>query len=142
MNRVQHGDWIPGAELRVYSRRHGVWHVGILTWLYGVPMVMHASKDRGQFVLTTLEEFSYGLPAYYGRIPANLEAQNAILLRAQSLLGRPFNLLNADCEDYVNWIMTGVARSPQRDGLILAAALLIIFGGGFGDDLGAAPVRR
>lgn len=142
MNRSQYGNWIPGAELRVYSRRYGVWHVGILVWVFGVPMVIHASKDRGMVVQTTLEEFSEGLPVYYGRTSANLEAQNAILLRAQSVLGKPFNLLNADCEDYVNWIITGVARSPQRDGLILAAALLIIFGGGFGDDFGAAPVRR
>jgi hypothetical protein len=144
MYRIQYGDWIPGAEVRVYSRRFGVWHVGILVWLCGVPMAIHASKDHGVVVRTSLEEFSEGLPVYYGRIPANLKTQDAILRRVHNVLGKPFNVLNANCEDYVNWIITGVARSPQREGMVLAAALFIIFGlgGGFGDDFGAAPVKH
>lgn len=135
MNRIQYGNWIPGAEVRVYSRRYGVWYVGIVVWVFGVPMVIHASKDHGMVVQTSLEEFSDGLPVYYGRTPVNLEAQNAILHRAYSVLGKPFNLFHADCEDYVNWIITGVARSPQRDAITMVAAALAIFlgGGGFGE---------
>jgi hypothetical protein len=103
-------------------------------------MVMHASKDRGQFVLSALEEFAEGQPLQYTWLPESFEAQQAVLGRAESLLGMPFNLLIANCEDYVNWIVTGVARSPQREQLTLAAALIILFWGGFGD-FGGSLVR-
>jgi hypothetical protein len=65
MNRPQYENWVPGGVLRVYSKRYNVWHFGILTWLYGQAMVMHASKERGHFVLTTLDEFAEGEPMQY-----------------------------------------------------------------------------
>jgi hypothetical protein len=129
MGRLAYGNWIPGGVLRVYSRRHQVWHVGIVAWMsVAGPMVMHASKERGHFVITTLEEFADGQPIEYTWLPETFEAQQAVLGRAESLLGRPFNLLNANCEDYVNWIVTGVARSPQREQFALAALVLLFFG--------------
>jgi len=142
LQRVQYGNWVPGGVLRVYSRRYGVWHFGILTWLYGQPMVMHASKDRGHFVLTALAEFAEGEAVQFTWLPENFETQQSVLGRAESLLGKPFLLLDANCEDYVNWIVTGVARSPQREQVTLAAVLLAIIFGGFGDDFGGAIVRR
>jgi len=45
------------------------------------------------------------------------------------MLGRPFNLLNANCEDYVNWIITGVAHSPQREQFAFAALILLVIVG-------------
>jgi hypothetical protein len=90
---------------------------------------MHASKERGHFVITTLEEFADGQPIEYTWLPETFEAQRAAIGRAESLLGRPFNLLNANCEDYINWIVTGVARSPQREQFALAALVLLLFGG-------------
>jgi Lecithin retinol acyltransferase len=129
VNRLQYGNWIPGGVLRVYSKRHHVWHVGIPAWVCVGPMVMHASKDRGHFVLTTLDEFAQGQPMQYTWLPDSFEAQQAVLGRAESLLGRPFRLLNANCEDYVNWIVTGVARSPQREQFALAALVLLFIGG-------------
>jgi len=130
MYRVEHGDWVPGAVLRVYSRRRSVWHFGIADeWGQSGPMVMHASKDHGQFVLTTCAEFSEGQEPQYVQLPDSLEVRQAILQRAESLLGRPYHLLNANCEDYVNWIVTGVARSPQRETAAFIAVLgLIAFG--------------
>jgi hypothetical protein len=129
MNRLQFENWVPGGVLRVYSRRHNVWHFGILTWLNDGPMVMHASKDRGYFVVTTFEEFAQGQPVDYTWLPESFDIQQAVLGRAESLLGRPFRLLNANCEDYVNWIVTGVARSPQREQIALAALILLFVGG-------------
>jgi len=138
MYRVEYGNWVPGAVIRVYSKRHHVWHVGIADWPgpYG-PMVMHGSKDRGQFVRTTFDEFANGEPSDYTWVPDAFETQQAVLGRAESLLGRPFRLLNANCEDYVNWIVTGVARSPQREQVALAALILLFFGG-----IGGALVSR
>jgi len=132
MNCIRHSNWIPGGVLRVYSRRYGVWHCGILTWLYGMPMVMHGSKERGRFALTTYEEFADGQPAQYTWLPESLEIQQAVLSRATSLLGKPFNLFTANCEDDVNWIVTGVARSPQREQAVTMAIVVVLLFGGFG----------
>jgi hypothetical protein len=130
MNRVQHKNWIPGAVLRVYSKRWQVWHFGIAGSLtVQGPMVMHASKDRGQFVLTTCDEFSEGEPIEYTWVPESLEEQQAVLTRAEGQLGNPYRLSDLDCEDYVNWIVTGVARSPQREEVALAVLIfLAVFG--------------
>src|SRR5258707_11786623 len=122
-------NWVPGGVLRVYSNRHNVWHFGIAGSMNGT--VMHASKDIGQFTLTSYDEFAQGQPVAYTWRPENFEAQQAVLNRAASLLGRPFRLLNANCEDYVNWIVTGVARSPQREraGLVAALVIVLVIGG-------------
>lgn len=76
MSRLQYGNWVPGAVLRVYSKRRGVWHFGIAGSLsVSGPMVVHASKDRGEFVLTTYEEFTEGQPAEYTWMPESFEVQ-------------------------------------------------------------------
>jgi hypothetical protein len=127
MNRLQQANWIPGAVVRVFSKRRGVWHFGVTGTSWGT--VYHASKDRGLFLLTTYEEFAEGQPTEYTMLPDTFEMQRAILLRADSQVGKPFRLLNANCEDFVNWIVTGVARSPQREQLALAALIVVILGG-------------
>lgn len=133
-------NWVPGGVLRVHSKRHNVWHFGIASSING--MVMHASKDIGEFTETTYEEFAHDQPTAYTWKPENFEKQQEVLSRAQSLLGRPFRLLNANCEDYVNWIVTGVARSPQREraGLVAAFVIVLVIGGLGG--FGGALVRR
>jgi hypothetical protein len=130
----QYGNWVPGGVLRVYSKRHNVWHFGIAGSMIGT--VMHGSKDIGQFAATSYDEFAQGQPTEYTWLPENYEAQQAVLNRAESLIGRPFRLLNANCEDYVNWIVTGVARSPQREQVALVVLVLVILGLG-----GALAVR-
>ena len=136
---LQYGNWVPGGVLRVYSKRHNVWHFGIAGSTTGT--VMHASKDIGQFTLTSYDEFAQGQPTEYTWLPQSFEAREAVLSRAASLLGRPFHLLNANCEDYVNWIVTGVARSPQRERAALVALILVILFGGLGG-FGGTLVRR
>jgi hypothetical protein len=130
MNQIPYDNWIPGGVLRVYSRRRGVWHFGIAgaTGASG-PSVMHASKDRGQFVVTSYSEFAEGEQVEYTWLPESFERQQAVLTRAESQIGKAFKLLNADCEDYVNWIVTGVARSPQRERVALAALIVLVIGG-------------
>jgi hypothetical protein len=134
MQPIQCESWIIAGVLRVFSQRRGVWHFGILAGIGPMGwMVMHASKDRGAFVITTYEEFCEGQPVDYTWLPATYEQQQAVLQRAQSLLGQPYNLLMANCEDYVNWIVTGTARSLQREAatvgtLALFALAALLFG--------------
>ena len=102
-------------------------HYGIAGLSLGT--VYHASKDRGAFLLTGFQEFSEGQPAVYIWCPSDLISRNASLLRAASLVGKKYELLTANCEDYVNWIVTGHARSPQREsvaGAVILALLAIL----------------
>lgn len=134
MLAMQSGNWVLGGVLRVFSQRRGVWHFGILAGMGPMGwMVMHASKDRGAFVLTTYEEFCEGQPVEYSWLPPTFEWQQAVLQRAKSKLGTPYNLLTANCEDLVNWIVTGLVRSPQREtatvgALVLFALSALLFG--------------
>jgi hypothetical protein len=130
MQPIRYGNWILGGVLRVFSQRRGVWHFGILAGTGPMGwMVMHASKDRGGFVITTFSEFCEGQPVEYTWLPTTYEQQQGVLQRAQSQIGQPYNLLMANCEDYVNWIVTGVARSPQRENLTGVALALVVLGG-------------
>lgn len=137
MNGIQCGEWVPGAVIRVFSKRRGVWHFGIAGPVWGT--VMHASKDRGQFVLTTYDEFAEGEIGEYTWLPDTSAAQHAVLARAQSQIGREYRLLDSNCEDHVNWIVMGVARSPQREQVALALLIFLFLGGlgGFGGAVGA-----
>ena len=73
----------------------------------------------------------------YTWLPVSFVMQQEVLGRAEILLGKPFRLLNANCEDCVNWMVTGVARSPQRVQFALAALVLLFLGG-----IGEMLVRR
>ncbi len=137
MNRIQYGEWIPGAVIRVFSKRRGVWHFGIAGSVWRT--VMHASKDRGQFVLTTYDEFAEGQPGEYTWVPDTFALQQTILARAESQIGRGYGLLDSNCEDHVNWIVTGIARSPQREQFTVALLIVLLLGGlgGFGGGMAA-----
>lgn len=124
MNRIQYGNWVPGGVLRVYSKRYGVWHFGVAGRTFGC--VMHGSKDRGQFLETTFEEFAEGQPDTYTWLPSDCQQQEEVLVRAESQIGKPYQLLRSNCEDYVNWIVTGVAKSPQRDQHVALAFLGVL----------------
>ncbi len=130
MNRIEIGSWVPGSVLRVYSPSYLVNHFGIAGSLdqSGRPTVYHASKDRCSLVLTFYEEFAGGQQPVYVWQPQNLEAQQAVLTRAQSLVGRPYDLMRANCEDYVNWIVMGIASSPQRTIIGVAALGIVVLG--------------
>lgn len=130
MNRIQYGNWVPGGVLRVYSKRRAVWHFGIADSLdISGQTVLHASKDRGIFTRTSYEEFSEGQVAEYTWLPDSLESQQTVLARAKTQIGKPYRLIDSDCEDYVNWIVTGVARSPQREQAVVAILIILLLGG-------------
>lgn len=134
VHKIVRRDGISGSVVRVYSRRHGLWHFGILGPLTESGWtVFHASKDRGYFACTSFHEFADGLEVAVVCAPLASEQQEAILHRASSIVGNPFRLLDSNCEDTVNWIVAGQARSPQRERFAVAASVILLlgFGGGF-----------
>ena len=115
--------WAPGSILRVWSRRHGVFHWGVSDWpdWTGV-RVIHSAK--GSFVRsTTLQEFAEGELIEIVWVPQNSAQQAAFLERMHSLEGKPYDLLTANCEHVVSWALTGRSQSPQ-----LALGFLLLIG--------------
>ena len=114
----------PGSMLKAKSQ--GLWpdHLGIL----GEPLpdgrwsVVH-STERG-VVLTSLEEFGLGRSVEVTDEPWTLEHQRAILGRAYSQIGHPYDVLLANCEHFARWAFYGVPESPQLRAYALGASLL------------------
>jgi hypothetical protein len=88
-------------------------HFGIFAGvaLDGAPMVLH-SREAG-VVLTSLEEFSLGRMVEVVNTPGTLAHQRAVLSRAYSQVGHPYDLLRANCEHFATWAFFGASESPQ-----------------------------
>ncbi len=109
--------------MRVWSWRYLVYHFGIAgpVDVYGRPTVIHNSKRHGGVVWTPLEEFTERAPFSVVWAPANAGQASAAVSRAKGQIGQPFDLWKSNCEDFVNWVVSGTAMSPQR---VFALALL------------------
>jgi len=62
-------------------------------------------------------------------IPQTFQDGEAAILRMQSLLGYPYDLIEANCEHVIRWAMTGQWKSNQvsmvRAGLLAAGAVAV-----------------
>lgn len=118
---------IPGTVLQVWSRQFLVFHKGIVDWadpISGQPRVIHSIKRR--FVeSTSLAEFANGEPVSILSVPQTLQQQVLVLKRMHSIEGKPYHLLNANCEHVVNWALTGDAHSEQLTACTLLAVLVL-----------------
>jgi Lecithin retinol acyltransferase len=122
---------IPGTVLQVWSRQFLVYHKGIVDWydpISGQPRVIHSIK--GSFVeSTSLAEFANGEPVAILSVPQTRHQQVLVLQRMHSIEGKPYHLLNANCEHVVNWALTGNAHSEQ---LTVCALLAVLALGAYG----------
>jgi hypothetical protein len=104
---------IPGSLLRAKSPGPALDHSGIL----GKPLpdgrwsAVHSDK-RG-VVLTQFEDFANDRWVEVVDTPHSPEHQRAILERAYSQIGRPYNVFFANCEHFATWAFYGEPESPQ-----------------------------
>jgi hypothetical protein len=120
----QQTNLVPGSVVKVWSRRYGFWHKGMIDWPNphtAECRVIHSEK--GSFVRTTsLPEFSLGDAVHILWIPQTTEQQHNAINRMHSLDGKPYDLFLANCEHTVNWALTGQSFSEQL-GLAVIIAL-------------------
>jgi hypothetical protein len=81
-----------------------------------------ASLFHGGVVQQSLGEFANGKDIHFAGNPGVLPAE-VVAQRAASCVGKPWNLLNANCEHFVYWAHGLQPQSPQ---LARAAGLLAI----------------
>ncbi len=101
---------IPGSKIRTRGK---FLHYGIVfqsSW-WGPKLVIHNLPDRG-VICTIFEEFSGGQRVEVVWSP-NPQEGPYYARRAYSQVGQPYNLFNANCEHFANWVISGVPFSEQ-----------------------------
>lgn len=84
-------------------------HVGIAT---GYGMVIHSSRRFGQVAETSQQQFSRGAPIRV--VPYRTSLSGAeVVARARGKIGQRYGVMTRNCEHFVNWVISGKARSRQ-----------------------------
>ena len=114
----------PGSMLKAKTPGLGSDHSGIFagTWPLGTPMVLHSRPPFA--VLTSLNEFALGRVVEVVDVPCTFEHQRAILGRAYSQIGHPYDPLLANCEHFATWAFYGVPESPQLKKCVVGAGVI------------------
>ncbi len=84
-------------------------HVGIAT---GYGTVIHASRRYGQVLETSETQFARGKPIRRIEHQCPLSGSE-IVVRARGKVGQRYGVLTRNCEHFVNWVVSGKARSGQ-----------------------------
>lgn len=117
-------DLKPGDHLKVSNPLYD--HVGIYEGcIDGVHYVIHftepttnAGKRNAVVACTTWEEFAKGRTVHVVNSEAKYPGEE-IVRRARSKIGvRGYNFITNNCEHFVSWCRTNVARSPQATAAI------------------------
>lgn len=126
---------IPGQWIKNWTGT--VFHHGIVSGFWLNPatnkwsiMVTHTTMRHGRVENTTLDEFGYRTVEIVAQ-PASIAHQEMILATAQVNVGKPYAVLNMNCEHFASHCHTHKAESRQvKDivvllGLVGAAALVV-----------------
>jgi hypothetical protein len=125
--------------------RFGTRHFGIFSGCDGAGegWVIHASKDRMQVVEEPLPTFTEGWGV---KVEKRAEAgwSHYVVASARELLGRPYDLVNFNCEHLASFAQDGTAESPQlKRGLwALAGLTFFLVGAAVPAGATAAGVRK
>jgi hypothetical protein len=86
---------------------------------------MVIDNDKGFGVsLRTFVEVAAGDPLKVVAFPQSAEHAAAIVERAYSQIGAPYDLFDRNCEHFATWCMTGVPRSYQLYNYTAAAGIM------------------
>lgn len=91
------------------------------------PLVAAASKKYGKVVAQSLVDFASGsltsIVGHFGNLPPEIVA-----LAAYSKMGKPYNLFNANCEQFVNEVHGLEPKSEQlRVWTVIGGVVSILF---------------
>lgn len=86
------------------------------------PIIVASSKKYGRVIAQSLEEFSDGSPVTVVGYPGNLSPE-VVAIRAQSKLGKTYDVFSNNCEQLVNDAHGLGSKSTQLDKWTLGAAL-------------------
>ena len=107
------GGSISGAWVKFRSGWFRVDHDGIVgvPSLDGTPTIVHQAP--GGVRVEEFERVRDGRPFEYVWVPTTTQERDWVLNRAYSRLGRPYDALSENCEQFASWVVTGKPQSPQ-----------------------------
>lgn len=101
---------------------HTHWGLLVQDWLGNA--VVYANCPGKGVVRQTLDQFRDGRPFEIVKATTGL-SENQILRRAHQAMGRPYDLLNWNCDHFVQWALGNEVKSPQ---LKVAATIAVVLG--------------
>jgi Lecithin retinol acyltransferase len=113
------GDWV-----KVWSPS-GVWHHGIVfrmtfaSWGMGYVEIINNVKAGG-ITVSDWNQFSGGRLVFLVKQASSPAHVEQILARAESSLGKPYNLFGQNCEHFASFAFNG---KPQSDSIRLLGAV-------------------
>lgn len=125
----------PGDELEVaYPDIHPIPHRGLICRLVEGPSgvteieIIHNSKSPGVCIVGW-NTFAQGQEVRLLRRPFSPEHALAILHRAASLMGHPYNMLSSNCEQFTDFCYNGIqGESPTlQKGVIAGLGIVALF---------------
>lgn len=117
--------WKPGTVLRIQSDVPLVFHFAMVEFLNlhsGLESAIHNTPDTG-VAWAFLDEVAGTRPVEVYWEPQTPEQGIAAIMRMRSLIGMPYDLIEANCEHVMRWAVTGEWRSEQV--CVVKAALLV-----------------
>lgn len=116
---------LPGDRLRVQGRwaTHEGVAIGPLRTLPGFWVIHNAMATGVQLV--PFERFSRGKPVTVAFRP-HPRAVPGLIQRAFSILGKPYKLLDWNCQDAMEWVFSGKAESYERDAALGLGLLFLL----------------
>jgi hypothetical protein len=121
--------WISGTVLAIPSDVPPFVHFVMVEWtdlLSGVEMAIHNMPGIG-VARAPLDSVITGKSATTRWTPRTPGEGAAAIHRMQSLIGHPYDLIEANCEHVIRWAVTGEWKSEQvsfiRTGLLVAGAV-------------------
>ena len=132
-----------GQGVRVRYAICGVpyFHFGIVSQVdrEGRPAaVVHMSNTRGNMVLETDGRHWEASEPYAP--PKAVFSEAEALLRARTMLGTPYDLLENNCENFFNWCFCGTLDGEQTDRLHVYIGMVIAAVAGTSLALGEEPL--
>jgi hypothetical protein len=113
----------------IVTPRRGYTHHGIYV---GAGQVVHyeglsSSLRRGPVAKVSIAEFSNGHPVCVRDEVDVAYSGVEVVARACSRLGEdPYDVLRNNCEHLCSWCLTGTARSPQVERLLLSSCAVVL----------------
>lgn len=123
--------WMPGTVLAIPSDVPPFVHFVMVEWTdfnSGVEMAIHNMPGIG-VARVLLDNVITGKSVTTRWTPRTSDEGAAAIHRMQSLIGHPYDLIEANCEHVIRWAVTGEWKSGQvsfvRAGLLVAGAFAI-----------------
>jgi lecithin:retinol acyltransferase len=115
---------VPGSVIKAKSLWPFPDHLGIVGWPLADGTITVIDSTEVGVSLRTMRQFALGRAVELLWVPQTANQQSAVLDRALSQIGHPYDLFRANCEHFVHWVIKGEVKSRQLKRYVASLALV------------------